>query len=205
VKCGARVALGVAGGYFLGRTKKMKLAMMLAGMAAGRRAGGPAGLLSQGAKLLGQSPELLRLNDELKGRLLEAGKSAALAVAARQVESLTDRLSDRVGSLADVPSGRSRKDQEPDEYPSDDVDDAPEASAADDADDVEDAEDGEEAPEPPRRRGRARPAATAAGAGTAALKRAGGAAGGTARAAGKAVAGRRGGRPARARQGEGDG
>ena len=36
MKCGARVALGVAGGYFLGRTKKMKLALMLAGMAAGR-------------------------------------------------------------------------------------------------------------------------------------------------------------------------
>jgi hypothetical protein len=40
VKCGVRVALGVAGGYFLGRTKKMKLAMMLGGMAAGRQAGG---------------------------------------------------------------------------------------------------------------------------------------------------------------------
>ena len=39
MKCGARVAIGVAGGYFLGRTKKMKLALMLAGMAAGRRAG----------------------------------------------------------------------------------------------------------------------------------------------------------------------
>jgi hypothetical protein len=179
----------------------MKLAMMLAGMAAGRRAGGPAGLISQGTKLLGQSPEILRLDDELRGRLLEAGKSAALAVAARQVESLTDRLTQRVGSLADAPSGRTSEDQEPDEYPADDVDDAPDAEASD----AEDTDDAEEAPEPPRRTGRARPAATAAGVGTAALKRAGGAAGGTARAAGKAVAGRRGGRPARARQGEGDG
>ena len=41
MKCGARVALGVAGGYFLGRTKQMKLALALAGMAAGKRAGGP--------------------------------------------------------------------------------------------------------------------------------------------------------------------
>ena len=40
VKCGVRVALGVAGGYFLGRTKKMKLARMLGGMAAGGRRGG---------------------------------------------------------------------------------------------------------------------------------------------------------------------
>ena len=37
MKCGLRVALGVAGGYFLGRTKKMKLALMLGGMAAGRQ------------------------------------------------------------------------------------------------------------------------------------------------------------------------
>jgi hypothetical protein len=31
-----RVALGVAGGYLLGRTKKMKLALMLGGMIASR-------------------------------------------------------------------------------------------------------------------------------------------------------------------------
>jgi hypothetical protein len=47
VKCGARVALGVAG-YFLGRTNKMKLALMLSGMAAGRQAGEPGQILAQG-------------------------------------------------------------------------------------------------------------------------------------------------------------
>ena len=98
MKCGARVALGVAGGYFLGRTKKMKLALMLAGMAAGRQAGGPAALLGQGKNLLDASPELLRLTDEVKGRLLDAGKGAALAVATRQVEALTDRVAGRVES-----------------------------------------------------------------------------------------------------------
>jgi hypothetical protein len=98
VKCGVRVALGVAGGYLLGRTKKMKLAMMLGGMAAGRQAGGPAQLLAQGAKLLGQSPELGRLNDEIRGRLLDAAKVAAVAVATRQVEALTERVVSRVGT-----------------------------------------------------------------------------------------------------------
>jgi hypothetical protein len=78
VKCGVRVALGVAGGYLLGRTKKMKLAMMLGGIAAG---GGPGQLLAQGAKLLGQSPELGQFNDEIRGRLLDAAKAAAVAVA----------------------------------------------------------------------------------------------------------------------------
>src|SRR5215203_3975042 len=99
VKCGARVALGVAGGYFLGRTKKMKLALALAGMAAGKRAGGPGQLLAQGTKLLGQSPELSRLTDELRGRLLHAGKGAAVAIATRQVEALTERVVNRVGNL----------------------------------------------------------------------------------------------------------
>ena len=115
MKYAARVALGVAGGYILGRTKKMKLAMMLAGTAAGRQAGGPAALLGQGgsAALLGQgkklleaSPELSRLADEVRGRLLEAGKGAALAVAARQVDSLTDRLAGPVESaLSNLTAG----------------------------------------------------------------------------------------------------
>jgi hypothetical protein len=102
VKCGARVALGVAGGYFLGRTKKMKLALALAGMAAGKRAGGPGQLLAQGTKLLGQSPEITRLTDELRGRLLDAGKGAAVAIATRQVEALTERVVHRVGDLTDA-------------------------------------------------------------------------------------------------------
>src|SRR3954451_16048613 len=114
MKCGARVALGVAGGYFLGRSKKMKLAMMLAGMAAGRRAGGPGALLRQGKDLLGQSPALARLGDAMRGRLVDAGKGAALAIATRQLESLTDRVGQRVDSLGDVGSRtRKRRQAEP--------------------------------------------------------------------------------------------
>ena len=48
MKCGARVALGIAGGYLLGRTKKMKLALIVGGLAAGKRAGGLGQLLAQG-------------------------------------------------------------------------------------------------------------------------------------------------------------
>ena len=102
MKCGARVALGVAGGYFLGRTKKMKVALALAGMAAGKRAGGPGQILAQGTKLLGQSPEVARLTDEIRGRLLDAGKGAAVAIAARQVEALTERVVNRVGNLTEA-------------------------------------------------------------------------------------------------------
>jgi hypothetical protein len=104
----ARVALGIAGGYFLGRTKKMKLALMLASTVAGRRAGGPAALLGQGKKIVGASPELSRLADEVRGRLLQSGKGVALAVAARQVESLTDRLAGRVESSLSSLADRGR-------------------------------------------------------------------------------------------------
>jgi hypothetical protein len=80
----------------------MKFAMALAGMAAGRRAGGPGQLLAQGTKLLGQSPEITRLTDELRGRLLDAGKGAAVAIATRQVEALTERVVNRVGDLTEA-------------------------------------------------------------------------------------------------------
>lgn len=95
VKCGARVVLGVAGGYLLGRTRKMRLALMLGGMAAGRRAGGPGELLAQGSKLMSRSPELSQLIGDVRGRLLDAGKDAALAVATRRVESWADRVAER--------------------------------------------------------------------------------------------------------------
>jgi len=105
MKCGARVALGVAGGYFLGRTKKMKLALMLGGMAAGRRAGGPGELLAQGQRLLNSSPELSALSDQVRGRLVDAGKGAVMAVAAKQVSSLTEKVGRRVESLGDLGGG----------------------------------------------------------------------------------------------------
>jgi hypothetical protein len=87
----------------------MRLALMLGGLAAGRKAGGPGQLLVQGTKLLGQSPEMTRLTDEVRGRLLDAGKAAAMAVATRQVEALTERVVGRVGALTEV-SGQTVSD-----------------------------------------------------------------------------------------------
>ncbi|WP_433556154.1 hypothetical protein ACQPWY_27915 [Pseudonocardia xinjiangensis] len=216
MKCGARVALGVVGGYFLGRTKKMKLAMMLGGMAAGRRAGGPGELLKTGTKLLNSSPELSRLTDEVRGRLLEAGKSAALAVAARQVESLTDRVGKRVESLGDVAAPRRRKaDEEPepetDEYEDEDVVDDDRAPAAEDEDDYEDEPEPEPEPKPAARpRTRSTKAAPAragknAAAATATLKRTAAPASGAGRGASKSTAGRKTGRTARTQRSDGDG
>ena len=64
--------------------------------------GGPGQLLAQGTKLLGQSPEVARLNDELRGRLLDAGEGAAVAIATRQVEALTERVVNPVGNLTEA-------------------------------------------------------------------------------------------------------
>jgi hypothetical protein len=187
MKCGARVALGVAGGYFLGRTKKMKLAMMLGGMAAGRQAGGPRELLAMGSKLLDQSQELSKLTDEVRGRLLQAGKGAALAVAARQVEALTDRVGKRVESLGDVGGARGKSRGEADEEPADEYDEPEgddEAASDEDAESASDEsrdepEEEEEAP-PPRRASRQATKTTKATAGRA---------GKTAAATGKRVSG----------------
>jgi hypothetical protein len=213
------VALGVAGGYFLGRTKKMKLALMLGGMAAGRSAGGPGELLSAGTKILGSSPELARLTDVVRGRLLEAGKGAAVALATRQIESLTDRVGKRVESLGDIGAQPRRKaEEEPeDEYAGDEraedegaepADAAEEAGSAAPQDEEEPAEERAEAP---RRRPRA-PAdkARAARTGktasaTATLKRTAPGAAGVGRTAGKASGGRKPGRTARTQRSDGDG
>jgi hypothetical protein len=42
------------------------------------------------------------LTDELRGRLLDAGKGAAVAIATRQVEALTERVVNRVGDLTEA-------------------------------------------------------------------------------------------------------
>jgi hypothetical protein len=220
------VALGVAGGYFLGRTKKMKLALMLGGMAAGRQAGGPGELLAQGSKLLSASPELSNLAEQVRGRLLEAGKGAALAVAARQVEGLTDRLGQRVESLGDIGADRkkSRRESPPDEsdeYDQPDEDADKDAAAEDDdhvaegddhvagdADQGEDEGEVEEAP-PPRRTRTAASSSRTGGSGkgtaTATAKRPSSApSGGARRTASKATAGSQG-RASRPRRSGNDG
>ena len=206
------MALGVAGGYLLGRTKKMKLALMLAGMAAGRQAGGPGELLKSGTKLLSSTPELARLTDQVRGRLLDAGKTAALAVAARQVESITDRVGRRVESLGDVGLPRQRKSEEAADEPAerDEYDDEPSADDGRDEGRDEGGDDrrdeapaDEEAPAARRRPARARAAKSSGG--TTTVRRTTGGGSRAAGSAGKAATGGRTPRKPRTRRSEGDG
>ena len=97
---GGRIAAAVIGGYLLGRTKKMKLAIMVGGALMGKKIPtDPTQLLKLAGSMVEKSPELQRLDTAVRGRLMEAGKDAALAVASSRMEALTDNLVNRVETL----------------------------------------------------------------------------------------------------------
>lgn len=97
---GARLGLAVTAGYLLGRFHKMKWALTLAAIAGrGQLKGGKGGLLQQGAKILTSSPEVTKLTDEMRGRLVDAGKAAAVAVVSSKINSLSDGLRERSDAM----------------------------------------------------------------------------------------------------------
>jgi hypothetical protein len=95
-----RIAFAVLAGYYLGRRRKLRMAAALAAAGlAGRAHGGEGGLLAQGIKVLGSSPEIGRITDRLRGDLMEVGKAAAVAATSRQIDSLSNKLHDRADAL----------------------------------------------------------------------------------------------------------
>ncbi len=98
----SRIVLAVGGGYLLGRTKKLKFAITVGGAVTGRQLPASAtDLLRMGWKFVAASPELTRLRDAVRGRLLVAGRDAAIAAAGYQMEVLTGRLTARLELLED--------------------------------------------------------------------------------------------------------
>lgn len=90
---GAKVALAVGAGYMLGRTRKMRIALMLAAAGiTGKFPAMPASLVANGLKSLGASDQLHDLTDQLRGEVLNAAKAATLAAATHRVDALNDRL-----------------------------------------------------------------------------------------------------------------
>src|SRR5262245_20677992 len=119
---GAKVALAVGAGYFLGRTRKMRIALMLAAAGlTGKFPTTPTALAAQGLKSLGATADVNQLSQQLRGEVLNAAKAAALAAATKQVDSLNERLQgvtsavgadavlddvgDTVGSVGDTVGG----------------------------------------------------------------------------------------------------
>ena len=97
---GTRLCIAVTAGYVLGRFHKMKWALTVAALAGrGRLPSGTGGLLQQGAKLLASSPEVTKLTEEMRGRLVEAGKAAAVATVSSKLDSLSEGLRERTDAM----------------------------------------------------------------------------------------------------------
>ncbi|MGI5220687.1 hypothetical protein [Nocardia sp. CA-290969] len=146
MKCGMRMAGAVGVGYVLGRTRKMKLALMLAGVGLSGR-GGPQAVLERTTSAVSSSPEFTKIAETVRGELLDAARAAAVTAASNRIDSLNTRLQ-RHGDL-----GRELGDAAPD-LDTEDEYEPPEDEPA------EDGEPAEPAPDKSRTATRARPAAT---------------------------------------------
>ncbi|MFE4370387.1 hypothetical protein ACFRMN_19505 [Streptomyces sp. NPDC056835] len=143
----ATLAAGVAAGYVVGRTKNGKLALVLLSAVAGRSLD-PLSLIGQGVRKLAESPQFGQLGEQVRGELLNSGRSALSGMANRRVTSLTEALQQRTRSLLE-----SEAEEEPEgaeEEPEED-EEAEDRSAEAEEDDTE---------EPPRR-SRRRPSRSA--------------------------------------------
>lgn len=151
-----QMAMAVGAGYMLGRTHKMKLALMLAGYGASRRfPGGSLGVLNEGRKLLADSPEVAKLGATVRKELMNAAKAAAVTAASQRIDSLNTRLQSGEGLLGGA--GKEEKSKRArDEEPEDDYKD--EEYAEDEGDDETGDETGDDDSEQtPRARRRPTP------------------------------------------------
>lgn len=137
-----RVGAAVAAGYVLGRFKKLRLAVVVAS-ALSNSAVRDRGLemLKSGTQSLGGSSDVQKLGQQVSGKLVEAGKAAAVAVAAGQIDKLSDRLHERSTLW-----GASSSDEAADEETDEDTDEVPEDEEPEDEyeDEAEDEAEGEE-------------------------------------------------------------
>ena len=111
MKQGPRIAAAMAIGYALGRTRRMKLALMAGGVLAGRRMGGREELPSN-ADDETSSSALTGEFGALRDRLVDAARAAAVAAASDKIGSLSDTLSERA---ADIRSPRADSSRDADE------------------------------------------------------------------------------------------
>lgn len=111
-----KVALALGIGYFLGRSHKTRLALILAvGAATGGFGGVAKRMVTSGSKRLAASdtlgklsPEFGNVVDSLKGDLADAGKAAAKAALSNRLDAVAESIHDRTEALrgqAAVPGG----------------------------------------------------------------------------------------------------
>jgi hypothetical protein len=145
----ARIAAAVASGYLLGRTRKMKLAITVGSLLMGHRIPtNPRGLLEEGQKLVEQNPELAKIQDQVRDKLFEAAKGAALATLVSQLNSVSDTLRDRTEGLRGALELESSDEEAPeDEGPEDEAPSEEEEAEQPTDEAEEEPEQGEEEPE----------------------------------------------------------
>lgn len=94
-----KIAMAVAGGYLLGRRRKVKMAILLGSVLVGRRLD----LRSLGREAMGRiagSPAVGQIRDEIKGDLASTSRAAATAVLSAPLEKLADRLHEHTAGLS---------------------------------------------------------------------------------------------------------
>ena len=162
-----QMAAAIGAGYLIGRTRRMKLALMLAGAGTtGRFRGGPRELLTLGTKMLANSPEVAKLGDTVRGELVSAAKAAAVTAASQRIDSLSNRLQsggqEITGTVSDLPDnvtdvtkvgrfGRKKRtrSRDDDEQPS--ADEQPEEDYAGEKDEADEQPAPRKRPTPRRR------------------------------------------------------
>lgn len=146
MKCGGRIALGLAGGYLLGRKRNGRMLLLLGAALASRNLAGAAA--RRGTDSLTSSPQVAGLIDQ--------GREAMVAMLSSRIESLTDQLHSRTEALRrpGMPGGEEAEEPEQPEPPSDEEEDeyegaeSPESPEADEAEEeYEQDEEAEESPE----------------------------------------------------------
>lgn len=145
----AKIALAASGGYFLGRTKKMKLAAMLALFLAGQKLPkSPLELVQQGAGALSKNEKFAELSQQVTGSLLEAGKVAASRSAERWLTGVGEKLRDGIpGPDSEGAAARADEPEDNDEGTDEGTDDqdseqeSEQNARTDDAQADDDAED----------------------------------------------------------------
>ncbi|MFF7647480.1 DNA primase [Streptomyces canus] len=171
-----RIGLGLAvgAGYFLGRTKKLKMAFAVGTLVAGKRMHlSPRAVADLVSQQLLKNPQFKEIGDTLREDLRGVGKAASGAMVERQIDAIADRLHGRTAQVRDQLSGvapdvpglsddedeESEGDEEPedeetgtteaedDEEPSDEVeDDEADEEPSDEDDEAEDEDEQDEAP-----------------------------------------------------------
>ncbi|MFI2259205.1 hypothetical protein [Streptomyces tubercidicus] len=143
------LAAALAAGYVLGRTKKGKLAIGVASMVAGQ-ALSPRELIGQALRTLAATPQAAQLIDQVRGELLESGRTALSATADRSLGALADALQKRTSALQEFPEDEEPA-EEDEEEPAEDEEEPAEEDEEEPGEDEEE-EPAEEAEKPSRRR-----------------------------------------------------